>query len=73
MVKELHVFGRRLVRLEHRELCWAGGGHEEVGRAVGVIGKKEVTGARSGGDRSQIGGGRAGAGVFLSAYWQAVR
>lgn len=48
MVKELHVFGRRPLRLEHREHCWAGGGHEEVGRAVGVIGKKEVTGARSG-------------------------
>lgn len=48
MVKELHVFGRRPLRLEHREHCWAGGGHEEVGRVVGVIGKKEVTGARSG-------------------------
>ena len=66
MVKELHVFGRRLVRLEHRELCWAGGGHEEVGRAVGVIGKKEVTGARSGGDRSQIGGG-GGRGLEFSS------
>ena len=31
MVKELHVSGRRLVRLEHRERRWAGGGHEEVG------------------------------------------
>lgn len=43
------MFGRRPVRLAHREGCWAGGGHEEVGRAVGVIGEKEVTGARSGG------------------------
>ena len=48
MVKELHVLGRRPVRLEHREGCWAGGGREGVGRAVGVIGEKEVTGARSG-------------------------
>lgn len=49
MAEELHVFGRRPVRLAHTEGCWAGGGHEEVGRAVGVIGEKEVTGARSGG------------------------
>lgn len=45
--KELHVFRRRPVRLEPREGCWAGGGNGKVGRTVGVIGEKEVTGAGS--------------------------